>query len=505
MSAPKVLIANRGEIAVRVIRACRDLGLGAVAVYSDCDRAALHVRLADEAYAIGPSPSAESYLRIDKMVDAAKRAGATLVHPGYGFLAENEDFAQACVDAGLTFVGPGPNAIARMGSKTAARLAAVEAGVPVVPGTAAPFDMDAPDAAIAVEAARIGFPLLVKAVAGGGGKGMRDVHAAADLPAAVRMARSEAMTAFGDGAVYLERRLIGPRHIEIQLIGDQHGTIVPFVERECSIQRRHQKVVEESPSLAISDTTRRAMAASAARIATHVGYTNAGTIEFLVDRDEQFYFLEMNTRLQVEHPITEMVTGVDLVQWQLRVAQGERLTIDPERALTPRAHAIECRIIAEDPDRGFMPAPGLVRAIGVPSGPGVRDDRGVVAGFEIPVFYDSLISKLVVWGDTRREAIARLGRALDEYRVVGVQTTVPFFQWLIRQREFLEGRFDTTYLDGVLAERNGQSFSTPAPRDVQDAAIAAALDAWFRAHRAGAEASTTSGAWQRTARIEGLR
>jgi acetyl-CoA carboxylase biotin carboxylase subunit len=505
VSPPKVLIANRGEIAVRVIRACRDLGLGAVAVYSDCDRTALHVRLADEAYHIGPSPSAESYLRIDKMVDVARRAGATLVHPGYGFLAENEDFAQACVDAGLTFVGPTPAAIARMGSKTAARDAAVEAGVPVVPGTAAPFDVTAPAEAIAAEAARIGFPLLVKAVAGGGGKGMRDVNAPDDLAAAVRMARSEAMAAFGDAAVYLERRLIAPRHIEIQLLGDHHGTILPFVERECSIQRRHQKVVEESPSLAISDRTRREMAARAARVAAHVGYTNAGTIEFLVDRDEKFYFLEMNTRLQVEHPITEMVTGVDLVQWQLRIAQGEKLTLDPERALTPRAHAIECRIIAEDPDRGFMPAPGLVRALGVPSGPGVRDDRGVVAGFEIPVFYDSLISKLVVWGETRADAIARLGRALDEYRVVGVQTTVPFFQWLIRQPEFLERRFDTTYLDGVLAERHGQSFSTPAPRDLQDAAIAAALDAWLRAHRAGAEASTTVGAWQRAGRLEGLR
>ena len=505
MSPLKVLIANRGEIAVRVIRACRDLGLGAVAVYSDCDRTALHVRLADEAYHIGPSPSAESYLRIDKMVDVARRAGATLVHPGYGFLAENEDFAQACVDAGLTFVGPTPAAIARMGSKTAARDAAVEAGVPVVPGTAAPFDVTAPAEAIAVEAARIGFPLLVKAVAGGGGKGMRDVNAPEDLAAAVRMARSEAMAAFGDAAVYLERRLIAPRHIEIQLLGDHHGTILPFVERECSIQRRHQKVVEESPSLAISDRTRREMAACAARVAAHVGYTNAGTIEFLVDRDEKFYFLEMNTRLQVEHPITEMVTGVDLVQWQLRIAQGEKLTLDPERALTPRAHAIECRIIAEDPDRGFMPAPGLVRALGVPSGPGVRDDRGVVAGFEIPVFYDSLISKLVVWGETRADAIARLGRALDEYRVVGVQTTVPFFQWLIRQPEFLERRFDTTYLDGVLAARHGQAFSAPAPRDLQDAAIAAALDAWLRAHRAGAEASTTVGAWQRAGRLEGLR
>jgi acetyl-CoA carboxylase biotin carboxylase subunit len=507
MPAPrKVLVANRGEIAVRVIRACRDLGLGVVAVYSDCDRSALHVRLADEAYHLGPSPSAESYLRIDKVVDVAKRAGATLVHPGYGFLAENEDFAQACVDAGLTFVGPSPHAIARMGSKTAAREVAMAAGVPVVPGTAQPFEIDAPQDLIAGEAARIGYPLLVKAVAGGGGKGMRDVATPDDLAAAVRTARSEAMAAFGDGAVYLERRVVGPRHIEIQLIGDEHGTVVPFVERECSIQRRHQKVVEESPSLAITAATRREMAACAARVATTVGYTNAGTIEFLVDEHEKFYFLEMNTRLQVEHPITEMVTGIDLVQWQLRIAQGERLTIDPEQALTPRVHAIECRIIAEDPDRGFMPSPGLVRAIGTPSGPGVRDDRGVTAGFEIPVFYDSLISKLVVWGETRAAAIARLGRALDEYRVVGLRTTVPFFQWLIRQPEFLAGRFDTTYLDRLLKERQGQSFSTPGPTDVRDAAIAAALAAWFRAHRASADTSAgPSGAWQRAGRLEGLR
>ncbi|MFI5177811.1 MAG: acetyl/propionyl/methylcrotonyl-CoA carboxylase subunit alpha [Vicinamibacterales bacterium] len=502
----KVLIANRGEIAVRVIRACRDLGLGTVAVYSDCDRAALHVRLADEAHHLGPSPAAESYLRIDKIVDVARTSGAALVHPGYGFLAENEDFAQACVDAGVTFVGPRPEAIALMGSKTAARAAAIRAGVPVVPGTAEPFAEDVPDARIAAEADRIGFPLVVKAVAGGGGKGMRTVAAPADLASAVRMARSEAKAAFGDAAVYLERRLLGPRHIEIQLLGDEHGTMLPFVERECSIQRRHQKVVEESPSPVLDAKTRHEMAACAARVASSVGYTNAGTIEFLYDRDGRFYFLEMNTRLQVEHPITEMVTGVDLVHWQLRIARGERLTVSPERALTPRAHAIECRIYAEDPDRGFLPSPGLVRALGVPGGPGIRDDRGVAAGFEIPVFYDSMISKLVVWADTRPDAVARLGRALDEYRVVGVHTTVPFFQWLIRQPEFLEARFDTTYLDRVLAERNGQPFMPPDDTDARDAAIAAALAAWFRAHRAaGGSASTSGGAWQRVARTEALR
>ncbi len=501
----KVLVANRGEIAVRVIRACREMGLGAIAVYSDCDRDALHVRLADAAYPIGASPAADSYLNIDRLIGVAKRAGATLVHPGYGFLAENEDFAQACVDAGLTFVGPSPRAIALMGSKTAARQAAIAAGVPVVPGLEAPFAADATDAEIAAAAARIGYPLMVKAVAGGGGKGMRTVAGAGDLLPAVRTARSEAGSAFGDSAVYLERRLRRPRHIEIQLLGDHHGTVLPFVERECSIQRRHQKVVEESPSPVLDPETRRRMAECAARVASGVGYTSAGTIEFLLDEDGQFYFLEMNTRLQVEHPVTETVTGVDLVQWQLRIAQGAPLTIPPERALTPVAHAIECRVYAEDPDLGFMPSPGLVRALSVPGGPGVRDDRGVAAGFEIPVFYDSMISKLVVWGATRAEAIARLRRALDEYRVVGVKTTVPFFQWLVRQPEFLEGRFDTTYLDRVLALRQGQAFVPPTEADETDAVVAAAIAAWMRSHRAAAGGPAKESAWRRAARLEGLR
>jgi acetyl-CoA carboxylase biotin carboxylase subunit len=502
----KVLIANRGEIAVRVIRACRELGLGTVAIYSECDRAALHVRLADEAWPVGPSPAAESYLRIDKIVAVARRAGASLVHPGYGFLAENAAFARACREAGLTFVGPTPEAIARMGSKTAARQAAIAAGVPVVPGAEVPLPDDAPEAVLAAEAVRIGFPLVVKAVSGGGGKGMRTVDGPADLVAAVRVARSEAKAAFGDAAVYFERRLVAPRHIEIQVLGDEHGTVVPFVERECSIQRRHQKVVEESPSLAIGDETRRAMADCAEKVAASVGYTNAGTIEFLVDRDERFYFLEMNTRLQVEHPVTEMVTGVDLVVWQLRIALGERLTIARARALTPRGHAIECRVYAEDPDRGFMPSPGLVRAIAVPGGPGVRDDRGVTAGFEVPVFYDSMISKLVVWSETRPDAVRRLARALDEYRVLGVRTTLPFFRWLVEQPEFREGRFDTTYLDRVLTERHGRPFRDPTPADETHASVAVAVAAWLRAHRAAAGARTDEAStWRRTARREALR
>ncbi len=502
----KVLIANRGEIAVRIIRACRELGLGAVAVYSECDRTALHVRLADEAWPLGPSPASESYLRIDKIVDVARKAGATLVHPGYGFLAENEDFAAACEAAGLTFVGPTPDAIARMGSKTAARQVAIAAGVPVVPGAVEPYAEDSPEAAIVAEAERIGYPLLVKAVAGGGGKGMRTVAGPAELSAAIRTARSEAKSAFGDAAIYLERQLVTPRHVEIQLLADHHGTVVPFVERECSIQRRHQKVIEESPSPVLPSATRVAMAECAARVARDVGYRSAGTIEFLLDADGGFYFLEMNTRLQVEHPVTEMVTGVDLVQWQLRIARGERLTVTPERALTPRGHAIECRIYAEDPDRGFMPSPGLVRALSTPSGPGIRDDRGVAAGFDIPVFYDSMIAKLVAWGETRAEATHRLTRALDEYRVVGVQTTVPFFQWVVHQPEFLEGRFDTTYLDRVLAGRKGELFVEPTEDDQRHAAIVAALGAWFRAHGAAAGSpSHAGGAWRRAARLDGVR
>ena len=501
----KLLIANRGEIAVRVIRACRELGIPTVAVYSDCDRGARHVRDADQAVHIGPGRASESYLRIDRIIDAAKATGADAVHPGYGFLAENAAFARACTDAGLTFIGPSPKAITLMGSKTGAREVAIRAGVPVVPGTDAPLGANASDEAIAREGARIGYPLMVKAVAGGGGKGMRVVDAPGALLNAVTTARSEAGSAFGDSAVYFERRLTRPRHIEIQLLGDEYGAIVPFVERECSIQRRHQKVVEESPSMVVDPHLRRRIADSAAAVAAAAGYTNAGTIEFLLEEDGSFYFLEMNTRLQVEHPVTEMVTSQDLVHWQIRIARGERLTIDPDQALSPKGHAIECRIYAEDPDEGFMPSPGLVRGIRPASGPGIRDDGGVLPGYTVPVFYDSMIAKLIAWGASRADAGARLLRALQEYEIVGVRTTIPFFLWLLREPDFIAGRFDTTYLDRLLAARRGASFSTFTDTEEQTIAMAAALDAMFRAAGGAANGRPHGSAWKIAARQEALR
>jgi acetyl-CoA carboxylase, biotin carboxylase subunit len=503
----KVLVANRGEIAVRVIRACREMGLATVAVYSDCDRDARHVRDADWAEHIGPNEASKSYLNIEAILDAARRSGATAVHPGYGFLAENAGFASACQEAGLTFIGPSPEAIALMGSKTEARAAASRAGVPVVPGTATPFGADASDEMISSAAEEIGYPLLVKAVAGGGGKGMRVVEDANALVSAVRTARSEAGSAFGDTAVYLERELARPRHIEIQLLGDHHGTVVPFVERECSIQRRHQKVVEESPSIAVSPALRESIASAAAAVARGVGYTNAGTIEFLLAEDGSFYFLEMNTRLQVEHPVTEMVANVDLVHWQLRIARGERIDIDPDLAITPHGHAIECRIYAEDPDQGFMPSPGLIRGLRAAAGPGIRDDGGVTAGYTVPVFYDSLIAKLIAWAPSRHDAVARMARALREYHVLGIRTTIPFFLWLMRQPAYLEGRYDTTYLDRLLVERQGETFSQFADDEAVLIAMSAALDAYLRtsASAPAAPGQALRSLWTQLARREALR
>jgi acetyl-CoA carboxylase biotin carboxylase subunit len=504
----KILIANRGEIAVRIVRACRERGLASVAVYSDCDRTARHVRMADEAWRLGGNTPAESYLRIDAVVEIARRCGADAVHPGYGFLAENAAFAEACGAAGLTFIGPTPAAIRTMGSKTAARAAATAAAVAVVPGTGTPLAAACAAAEVIRAARDVGYPLMLKAVAGGGGKGMRLVMTEAELPDALRGARSEAQSSFGDASVYLERRIERPRHVEVQLLGDAHGTVLPFVERECSIQRRHQKVLEESPSVAVTPAQRRALTDAAARVARRVGYTNAGTIEFLLDTDGQFYFLEMNTRLQVEHPVTEMVTGVDLVEWQLRIAEGEPLTLDPEALITPRGHAIEARIYAEDPDNRFMPSPGHVRHLRAASGPGVRDDGGLTAPGEVPIYYDPLVAKLIAWGGDRVQSIARLARALREYEVEGIKTTIPFFRWLLTNEDYVAARVDTTWLDRVLASRAGEPFWASDEPVADLASIAAAIQACAakaaeRGAQAGVPAATAG--WVAAARREALR
>jgi len=483
----KVLVANRGEIAVRVIRACRELGISSVAVFSEADRLALHVRRADEAYAIGPAPSRQSYLSIERILDAARRSGADAVHPGYGFLAENAAFARACEDAGLVFIGPSSATIALMGEKTSARRLAVEAGVPVVPGTLHPVS-DLGE--IRHEAARIGFPVMLKAAAGGGGKGLRRVSDAASLEQALARARSEAKSAFGDDSVYVEKAILRPRHIEIQVIADSHGNALHLFERECTIQRRHQKVIEESPSPFVSPELRQRMGALSVALVKRARYVNAGTLEFLVDQDRQPYFLEMNTRLQVEHPVTELVTSQDLVKLQILVAQGEALPLR-QQDLRQNGHAIECRVYAEDPSRGFLPSPGRILALRVPGGPGVRDDSGVYEGYDVPIHYDPLISKLVVWGATRDEAVARMRRAVSEYKVLGIQTTLPFFERVLRHPDFLAGDFDTSFVDVAFAR---QEETRDAPVEV--AVAAAAIHAYRerRARRAAFGAAAPQGA-----------
>ena len=502
----KVLVANRGEIAVRIMRACRELGWSTVAVYSDSDRLAPHVRYADAAVALAGNLPGETYLRIDKLVEAARTSGAEAVHPGYGFLAENADFARACVEVGLCFIGPPPEVIDLMGGKIAAREVAKRAGVPVVPGTESPIDPEVSSAGLDALAEAVGFPLFVKAVAGGGGRGMRLVGDAAELAGAVRAAQSEAGSAFGNPEVYFERCVSPARHVEVQVMADQAGQVVPFVERECSVQRRHQKVIEESPSPAVSPNTRRALAAAAVALAKEVGYVSAGTVEFLLDEAEQFYFLEMNTRLQVEHPVTEMVTGVDLVHCQLRVAAGEPLALDAERMLEANGHAIECRVYAEDPDAGFLPSPGVIARLKPPAGPGIRDDSGVDEGFEVPIFYDSMISKLIAWAPDRERAIDRLARALDEYDVGGVKTTIPFFQWMLRHPDFVSAQVDTGFLDVILADRDREPFVEVTGSAEELAVVAAAV--WTvldRRDGGGGSATADPTAWRRAARLEGLR
>ncbi|OGC90877.1 MAG: acetyl-CoA carboxylase biotin carboxylase subunit [candidate division Zixibacteria bacterium RBG_16_53_22] len=439
----KILIANRGEIAVRIIRACRDLGIRSVAVFSEPDRGALHVRLADEAYPIGPAASSESYLVIEKIIEAARKSGAEAIHPGYGFLAENAAFAQACVDSGIVFIGPPPSAIRMMGDKMAARTVMKAAGVPIVPGTENPIDDDI--GAIKI-AAWIGYPILIKAAAGGGGKGMRIVHDQSEIKSAVRGAKSEAKSAFGDDRIYIEKYLAKPRHIEIQVIADSHGNCVYLGERECSIQRRHQKVIEEAPSPLVNPSMRKKMGQAAVAAARAAGYVNAGTVEFLADDHRNFYFLEVNTRLQVEHPVTELVTGIDLAIEQIKIAAGEKLSFS-QGDIKITGHAIECRIYAEDPSSGFLPSTGILSVYHEPAGPGIRVDSGVYEGAEISVYYDPMISKLLTFGKDRLQATARMLRALEEYRISGVTTNIDFHKTILRHPEFIAGRLSTHFID----------------------------------------------------------
>src|SRR5436190_8191808 len=446
MKIKKLLVANRGEIAVRVVRACREMGIATVAVYSEADREARHVQMADEAYAIGAAPATESYLVVERLVETARRAGADAVHPGYGFLSENPAFAEACARAGLTFVGPPAAAMRRMGSKTAARTLARELGVPMVPGT---LDAIGSDAEAARAAREIGYPVMLKAAMGGGGKGMRLVRRAEDLPEALRAARAEAAAAFGDAAVYLERAVAEPRHIEIQVLADTHGNVIHLGERECSIQRRHQKLVEECPSPLVDAALRERMGQAACRIAKAAGYVSAGTVEFLVDGERNFYFLEVNTRLQVEHPVTELVTGVDLVREQLRIAAGAALSYAQDDVQW-RGAAIECRINAEDPFGGWLPSPGTITGLRPASGPWVREDSGVYEGYTVPSFYDTLLAKLIVWGADRAAAIDRMARALAEYRVVGVHTTIPVLAHVMAHEDFRAGRLSTLFLERIM-------------------------------------------------------
>ncbi len=477
----KVLIANRGEIAVRIIRACRELGIETVAVFSEADRSALHVRYADEAYLLGPAPSRESYLRGDRIIDIARKCGAGALHPGYGFLAEREDFARAVEEAGLAFIGPKPSAIAAMGDKAVARRTVTAAGIPVVPGTEGEGSLR--DDEILAIAPQIGFPLLIKATAGGGGKGMREVALQADMPGLLQAARREAEAAFGDGNVYLEKLVPNARHIEFQILADEHDNVIHLGERECSLQRRHQKLLEEAPSpfLGEDEELRQRMGAVACQAARAVDYHSAGTIEFLIDKERNFYFLEMNTRLQVEHPVTEAVTGLDIVKEQIRIARGRKLHVTQEE-VHQNGWAIECRINAEDPYNDFLPSVGRIAQIIPPTGPGVRVDTGVYPGFEISPYYDSLISKLICWGETRGEAILRTRRALEEYRILGVRTNIPFHQSILESPRFMAGQYDTRFVE--------ERFSIDAAEEgkVVRPDIAAIL-ATLVAHRQGQQAS----------------
>jgi acetyl-CoA carboxylase biotin carboxylase subunit len=505
----KILVANRGEIALRVIRACREMGIASVAVYSDADAKAPHVREADEAMHIGAPPSAESYLRGDKIIEVAKQVGAEAIHPGYGFLSEREWFARAVRDAGLVFIGPPAEAIAAMGSKTSARQLAVKAGVPVVPGTTEALK-DADEARAIAD--RFGYPVLLKAAAGGGGKGMRVVREPKEMDAALDTARREAKSSFGDDAVYVEKYIVGPRHVEIQVLGDQHGTMLSLNERECSVQRRHQKMIEEAPSIAVTPEIRRAMGETAVAAASAAGYTNAGTCEFLLDTDGKFYFLEMNTRIQVEHPVTELVTGLDLVQWQIRIAAGEKLPFKQED-LVPRGWAIECRITSEDPANGFLPSTGRISYLHLPSGPGVRWDGGIEVGSEIGLFYDPMLAKLIVYAPTREAAVERMHRALLELTIEGVESSRDFHLRVMEDAEFRAGAIEIQWLERRL---DSLLQAKPPEETTRKAAVIAALiadrDRQTLKRRSattpptsGGERSAPDSAWLQAARLGALR
>jgi acetyl-CoA carboxylase, biotin carboxylase subunit len=501
----KVLVANRGEIAVRVMRACREMGVASVGVYSEVDRAALHVTHADEAYAIGPAAARESYLNIDKILEVARRSKADAIHPGYGFLSENAKFARACADAGIKFIGPPASAMELMGSKTRARQAMQAAGVPFVPGSSKGLTLKEAEEL----AAKIGFPVMIKAAAGGGGKGMRLVRTPAELKPGFETAQSEAQRSFNDSEVYLEKYIENPRHIEIQVLADEHGNVVFLGERECSVQRRHQKVIEEAPSAIVDEDLRQRMGAVAVQAARSAGYTNAGTVEFLVDAERNFYFLEMNTRLQVEHPVTELVTGLDLVHLQLRIASGEKLPFQQED-VTLRGHAIECRIYAEDPDNNFFPSPGKIQRLIRPSGPGVREDSGVYEGWNVPLDYDPMLSKLIAFAPDRAMAIARMQRALDEYFVGGIKTNLGLFRKILQHPDFVAAKIDTGFLDRLLSQPAAPSQAVDERQNV--AAIAAALFTAMQASKSNgtkpsihsADELPASTAWKQAARKESV-
>src|SRR5580692_6013732 len=504
----KILIANRGEIAVRVLRACHEMGIGAVVVYSDVDRSALHVRKADEAYPIGAAAASESYLNIPKILDVAARSGADAIHPGYGFLSENAKFASSCAEAGVKFIGPTAAAMDAMGSKTRARQAMERAGIPFVPGTSRGLESFEQAEEVA---ARIGYPVMLKAAAGGGGKGMRLVHTPDQLRSSLEAARSEAGRSFGDSEVYIEKAIVNPRHIEMQILADEHGNTLYLGERECSLQRRHQKVLEEAPSPIVDAEMRRRMGEVAVRVARAAGYTNAGTVEFLVDQHKNFYFLEMNTRLQVEHPVTELITGLDLVHLQIRIAAGERLPFTQEDVKI-RGHAIECRVYAEDPDNNYFPSPGKITLLLQPSGPGIRRDGGMYEGWTVPMDYDPLLAKLIGYGTDRDQAISRLTRALDEYFIGGIKTNLSLFRRILRHPDFQAAKLDTGFLDRMLKEISPANPKTESTAEA--AAIAAALftalgasaqEARSQPNGAAARDANATPNWKSTARREALR